>query len=83
VALVGERNETMIDPSRQLFGKRITVYGSRSYGIHELVEFLEFMERHRINLEKMITHRFPLEKGPEALGLFQTTRTGKVVLVWP
>ena len=83
VAFVGERNPTTIDPSRQLLGKRITIYSSRVYGYHELMELLEFMKRHELHLEKMITHRFPLEKGPDALKLFQTTQTGKIIFTWP
>ena len=47
------------------------------------MELLGFIRQHDIKLEKMITHRFPLEKGPDALKLFQTTKTGKIVFTWP
>ena len=48
----------------------------------ELLELLRFVKRHDIHLEKMITHRFPLEKGPEVMKLFQTARTGKIMFIW-
>jgi hypothetical protein len=31
----------------------------------------------------MVTHRFPLERISEALGLFDEGRTGKVMIEWP
>ena len=86
VAFVGEQNhhpEMTLDPTRQLLGKRITIYSSRVFGIPELMEAVEFIQRHKIDLSKMITHRVPLEKAPEAVKTFQTTNTGKVVVVWP
>jgi threonine dehydrogenase-like Zn-dependent dehydrogenase len=86
VAFIGEQNqrpEMTLDPSKQLFAKRITLYSSRSYGFHELMQLLQFMEKHNVRMDNMITHRFPLEKGSEAFELFQTTKTGKVVFIWP
>ncbi|MEM3041693.1 MAG: alcohol dehydrogenase catalytic domain-containing protein [Nitrososphaerota archaeon] len=86
VAFVGEQNqrpEMTLDPTRQLLGKRITIYSSRVFGVPELMETVEFIHRHKIDFSKMITHRVPLEKAPEAVKLFQTTNTGKVVVVWP
>ena len=83
VAFVGEGNKTTIEPSPQMLHKQLTVHGSWVCGLWELRELGEFLADHDISLARMVTHRLSLEKTGEALALFDTGHTGKVVIVWP
>ena len=53
------------------------------FGLWELRELGGFLVRHGLHPERMVTHRFPLERIDEALQLFDTGKTGKVVIEWP
>lgn len=83
VAFVGEGNPTTINPSPQMLHKQLTVVGSWVFGLWELGELLNFLVRHQLHPESMVTHRFPLERIEEALQLFDRGRTGKVMIEWP
>jgi propanol-preferring alcohol dehydrogenase len=82
VAFVGEGNETTIRPSPQMLHKQLTVIGSWVFGLWELRELADFLVRHSLHPEAMVTHRYPLEHIGEALRVFESGRTGKVVLSW-
>jgi len=49
------------------------------YMYHDLAQFIL---DHDLPLDRMVTHRFPLEQAPEAFALFDQGATGKVVLEW-
>ena len=83
VAFVGEGNTTTITPSPQMLHKQLTVIGSWVFGLWQLRELAEFLVHHDLHPERMVTHRFPLERIDEALQLFDTGRTGKVMIEWP
>lgn len=82
VAFVGEGNLTTINPSPQMLHKQLTVVGSWVFGLWELRELGDFLVRHDLHPERMVTHRFPLEHIAEALALFDSGKTGKVILTW-
>lgn len=83
VAFVGEGNLTTINPSPQMLHKQLTVAGSWVFGLWELKELVDFLARHQLHPDQMVTHRFPLEAIAEALSLFDQGRTGKVMIEWP
>ena len=80
VAFVGEGNLTTINPSPQMLHKQLTVVGSWVFGTWELQELFDFLVRHQLRPEHMVTHRFALDQIEEALSLFDTGKTGKVVI---
>ncbi|MDR3120084.1 MAG: zinc-binding dehydrogenase [Clostridiales bacterium] len=63
-----------------LIGKELTLYGSSIMPRQYHYEIIDFIRAKKIDLEKMITHRFPFEKIEEAMRLFDTGKTGKVVI---
>jgi threonine dehydrogenase-like Zn-dependent dehydrogenase len=63
--------------------KQLTVIGSWVCGLWQMQELMQFMVRHDVRFEKMVTHRYPLEQIDEAMRLFDTGRTGKIVVQWP
>ena len=81
VAFVGESRETTIRPSEQLLRKQITLIGSWYFGISEYDEISRVIAR-GIDLERLVTHTFPLEEAETAFGLFDQRQTEKAVFVF-
>ena len=73
--------EKSISPS-QLIGRQLTLMGSFVGSVHEFWELTAFMLERKLELGRMVTHRFALEAAPEAFRLFDSGRTGKVVFEW-
>lgn len=82
VGFVGESRQTTINPSDQLIRKLLTVIGAWYFPIWEWTELARFVVDHNIPVEKMITHRFPLQEAEEAFRLFDQRQTEKAVFVW-
>ncbi|WP_372814162.1 zinc-binding dehydrogenase [Paenibacillus sp.] len=82
VAFVGECRESTIRPSEQLIRKQITVMGSWYFPIQEFEEICEFIVRKNVDVEKLVTHKFPLEQAELAFQMFDERKTEKAVFVW-
>jgi threonine dehydrogenase-like Zn-dependent dehydrogenase len=83
VCFVGEGNTTTFDVSPQIIHKQLTIYGSWTFSLSGLAEVAQFVVERRVPLKELITHRFTLDRTAEAYRLFDSGRTGKVVIVWP
>lgn len=83
VCFVGEGNTTTFDVSPQIIHKQLTIYGSWTFSTGGLAEVAQFVVDRQVPLRDLITHTFALDQASEAYALFDTGRTGKVVLVWP
>ncbi len=83
VCFVGEGNTTTFDVSPQIIHKQLTIYGSWTFSLSGLAEVANFVVERHVPLKDLITHRFTLDRAAEAYQLFDSGRTGKVVLVWP
>lgn len=82
VAFVGEAKETTIKPSEQLIRKQLTLIGSWYFSAHEYAGILDTITRHKIDLEKLATHRFSLDEAETAFRLFDERKTEKAVFVF-
>lgn len=60
----------------------IWVTGTRVSNINLYFDCVNFLLKQGISFEKVVTHRFPLEKAQEAFELFDTLKTGKIAFVW-
>ena len=78
---VGIGEPASIDINRDVIHKVATVYGSWTFSKSELLEVARFMVDAQVPLEKLITHRYPLDKAVEAFRTFDTATTGKCVFV--
>ncbi|MDR2649500.1 MAG: zinc-binding dehydrogenase [Clostridiales bacterium] len=67
-------------PLYAVIGKELTVMGSSIMPRQYHYEIIDFIRAKHIDLEKMITHRFPFEDIEKAVRLFDTGKTGKVVI---
>ena len=63
-----------------IIGKELTIRGSSIMARQNHYEILDFIKAKNIDLEKMITHRFKFDQIIEAMRLFATGETGKVVI---
>ena len=71
-----------VDPPSlySIIGREVTIMGSSINPRQYHYEIINFIRAKDIDLEKMITHRFPFEKIEEAMRLFESGKTGKVVV---
>jgi len=66
-----------------IFSSRgIWITGARVSNVNLYFDCVNFMIEHGVSFEKVVTHRFPLEKAQEAFELFDTLKTGKIAFVW-
>ena len=81
IAFIGESRETTIRPSEQLIRKQLTVFGSWYFNISEYAEITRVIVEKNIDLERLVTHTFPLEDAPTAFRMFDERKTEKAVFV--
>ena len=63
-----------------LYYREITLQGSYSPSPVELVHALHFIESHAVDVDRLITHRLPLEELPQAVELARTRRAVKAII---
>ena len=73
--------EKSISPA-QFIGRQLTLMGSFVMPIHMYWDLADLILEHQLPLERMVTHRFSIEQAPEAFEVFDSGRTGKVILEW-
>ncbi|MGA2819162.1 MAG: zinc-binding dehydrogenase [Anaerolineales bacterium] len=82
VAWVGVNEGVVtISPSTILY-KEVQLRGSLIFGPADAWQLFRFVEQHHLRFEALVSHRFPIERAPEALKLFDTRKTGKILFVW-
>ena len=74
------RREGTINPDHFIW-KQLTLVGSFVYPPSLFPEIAGFAVEKALPLEDLVTHRLPLDEAAEAFQLFDTRRTGKVVLI--
>lgn len=82
VAFIGESRETTIRPSDQLIRKELTLIGSWYFNISEYEEIVDVLVSKKIDLERLATHRFPIDEAETAFRLFDERKTEKAVFVF-
>jgi propanol-preferring alcohol dehydrogenase len=66
----------------QIVGKQLTIMGSYVLPVWMVPEMAAFMVRHKLGLDRMVTHRFPIDQAKEAFEVFDSGECGKVVFEW-
>jgi len=74
-------SEKVINPG-QMIGAQLTLMGSFVLPLWMTWEMVGFLNSQKISFEGIVTHKFPIEKAPEAYSLFDQGKTGKVVFEW-
>ena len=70
--------KTNIDP-HTIIAKELRLMGSYVMPINYYFELVEFIEAKKIKFDKLVTHRFSLEKAGEAFEIFDKGSTGKII----
>lgn len=80
VVFLGEQGTVTFEPSPLLLHKNLTLHGSWVTSVDNMERLVELLDRKKIHPSQIITHRFPLDKTPEAFEIFASGKTGKVVI---
>jgi threonine dehydrogenase-like Zn-dependent dehydrogenase len=78
---VGERGQVTLDVSPDLLRRQVTLVGSWTFSRQGQAECAEFVADHKIDVDRLFTHRWTLEQAEEAYKLFDTQTTGKGVIL--
>ena len=65
-------------PLMHLAHRELTVFGTSIYPFAQYEEICQFVKRHQISLESVVTHYFGLEQGQEAYATAAAANSGKV-----
>jgi len=80
VAFVGEGGELAVNVSADLLRKGLTLHGSWHWNLHLWPRLLQVIRGSGPQIDRLVTHRFPLEQVQEAWELQSTGNCGKVLL---
>jgi len=82
IVLLGEGGLMSPDfaPSRDMIHDQKTLYGSWVTNLWRMEELVERLVRWNLHPADLITHRFPLEKAPEAYALMASGKCGKIAV---
>jgi propanol-preferring alcohol dehydrogenase len=75
-------SQPVVDPSL-LISTEKALMGSYVMPMNMYDAFAEFLIERKVCLARIVTHRFAIARGVEAIELFDTRRTGKVVFEYP
>lgn len=78
---VGERGQVTLDVSPDILRRQVTIVGSWTFSKQGQAECAEFVADHKIDVEKLFTHRWTLDQAEEAYKVFDTQTTGKAVII--
>ncbi|MGH7093468.1 MAG: zinc-dependent alcohol dehydrogenase family protein, partial [Stellaceae bacterium] len=78
---VGERNQVTIDVSPDMLRKQLTIVASWTFSSIGQAECAQFVVDRKIDIDKLFTHRWPLDQADAAYKLFDTQTTGKGVFL--
>jgi len=82
IAWIGVNEQPVLVDSVKIIVKQLHLFGSLTYKPSDVADLFDFVRFHKLPLQSLITHRFKIEQAVEALRLFDTGRTGKILFVW-
>ena len=77
-AIVGLGSKDFTMPLGRLAMKELTLIGSSAYPPAQFDEIAEFVRRHDVHLDAIVTHFFTLDEGPAAFAMAADANAGKV-----
>ena len=82
VVFVGAGGESITVVATYVIHKELTIKGNSVYSMPAYFDAVDFLLKHSVPLDDMVTHRFRLDQAVEAFKLFDTGQTGKVIFDW-
>ena len=80
VAFVGEGGSCTFQPSADIIHDQKKIHGSWVTSLWLMEELIERLDRWGVHPERLVTHRFPLERVAEAYALMAEGKCGKVAV---
>ncbi len=80
IVFVGEGGAVAFEPSPLLIHKQLSLFGSWVCSLPQMEDLTELLVRWNLHLDTMITDRFALDQAGQAYALFDSGKTGKVVI---
>jgi threonine dehydrogenase-like Zn-dependent dehydrogenase len=81
VAFIGEGGTVELNPSPDMIHPQKTIVGSWVTNLWRMEDLVERIVRWGIHPEDLVTHRFSLDRAPEAFALMAEGKCGKVAIV--
>jgi threonine dehydrogenase-like Zn-dependent dehydrogenase len=82
IVFMGEGGSVGFRPSEDVIHDQKSIHGSWVTTIWRMEELVERLVRWQLHPERLITHRFPLERAAEAYALMASGHCGKVAVVF-
>jgi threonine dehydrogenase-like Zn-dependent dehydrogenase len=82
ICFIGEGGTCSFQPSPDIIHDQKTIYGSWVTNIWRMEELTERLARWALHPEKLVTHRFSLDKADEAYKVMADGKCGKVAVVF-
>jgi threonine dehydrogenase-like Zn-dependent dehydrogenase len=81
-AIVGLGTEQFAMPLARLVHREITVSGASIYPATLFPEMCRFVRDHDLKLDSVVSHVYPLERGPDAFRVAEAADSGKVLFTF-
>lgn len=82
IVYVGAGNPELTVNFGDVLQKDLTIRSNSVYSMASYYDEVEFLLKHPVPLDDIVTHRFSIEQAIEAFALFDTGETGKVIFEW-
>ena len=82
VVYVGVGNPELVVSFEDVLQNDITIRSNSVYSMASYYDAVEFLLKHPVPLDEIVTHRFKIEQAVEAFSRFDTGETGKVIFEW-
>jgi len=81
VAFVGESGDLSVKISNELIRNGLTLYGIWHYNLSGIFKLFNLLRESKDKMDRLITHRFPMDKVTDAWELQLTRKCGKVLIL--
>jgi (R,R)-butanediol dehydrogenase / meso-butanediol dehydrogenase / diacetyl reductase len=82
VVIVGAGGAMVSIDALMMIRKELVVRGNSVFSIGDYYRAVDFLKKHPIPLDDMVTHRYKIEEASQAFAVFDSGNTGKVVFEW-
>ena len=82
VVYVGVGESDLAVDFGDVFEKDLTIRSNAVFSIASYYDAVEFLLKHPVPLDAIVTQRFTIDQAVEAFSLFDTGETGKVIFEW-
>ena len=79
--MIGTQNQKFNLNTLKWISREHSLFGIFEFTTRDIKESLNLISQRKIDLKRVITHRFPLTKGDEAYRLLKLRKAGRIILL--